>query len=246
MHKCQVHQSFLKKPLQWPFCNGCVPESLLVCPSSICWPNNRHPLPPSASCLAASHQRRRRLMFHFTLGITVLFWLFIVFSLSFPFRKDACCQGPTTSKRALSLPAPGSWLQPAARAGLPGVLPLCLRRRGGKLSWEDDTVGNRSVLLSLERFQIYSLSSPTVLLGPILSWLKSWNVTKNRSKPIQRACLKWSKWSKTYSTTNNTWLLPARMLFCYQWNFEETQRLQLRRMLAITLLLGWASVGFHY
>lgn len=137
----------------------------------------------------------------------------LVFSLSFPFWKDACCQGPTTSKWALCLPAPGFWMQPAALWGLPDMLPFSFHRTGGKLSWEDDTVGNRSVLLSLERLQICSLSSPKVLLVPILGWLKSWNVTKNWGKPKENTCLKWSKWSKTYSTTNNTWLIPAWMLF---------------------------------
>lgn len=167
----------------------------------------------STSCLALSHQRRRRLVLHFTLGITVLFWLFFVFSLSFPFWKDACCQGPTTSKWALCLPAPGFCMQPAALWGLPDKLPFSFHRTGGKLSWEDDTVGNRSVLLSLERLQICSLPSPKALLVPILGRLKSWNVTKNWRKPKENTCLKWSKWSKTYSTTNNTWLIPAWMLF---------------------------------
>lgn len=135
----------------------------------------------------ASHQRRRRLLLHFTLGITVLFWLFFVFSLSFPSWKDACCQGPTTSKWAFCLPAPGFWTQPAALWGLPDMLPFCFHGTGGKLSWGDDTVGNRSVLHSLERLQICSLSSPKVLLAPIPGWLKSWNVTKNWSKPKEHA-----------------------------------------------------------
>lgn len=145
------------------------------------------PLPPSLSCLALSHQRRRRLLLHFTLGITVLFWLFFVFSLSFPSWKDACCQGPTTSKWAFCLPAPGFWMQPAALWGLPDMLPFSFHGTGGKLSWGDDTVGNRSVLHSLERLQICSLSSPKVLLAPIPGWLKSWNVTKNWSKPKEHA-----------------------------------------------------------
>lgn len=33
------------QPLQWPFCEGPVPELLPFCRSSICWPNTRHPLP---------------------------------------------------------------------------------------------------------------------------------------------------------------------------------------------------------
>lgn len=86
----------------------------------------------------------------------------------FPFWKDACCQGPTTSKWALCLPAPGFWMQPAALWGLPDMLPFSFHRTGGKLNWEDDTVGNRIVALSLERLQIRSLSNPQVLLAPIL------------------------------------------------------------------------------
>lgn len=86
-----------KKPLQCPFCKGCVPEIWLLCPSSICWPKPRPPLPPSA----APHHWRGRLTFHFTLGTTGLFWLFIVFSSTFPLGKDACCWGPAPSKRAL-------------------------------------------------------------------------------------------------------------------------------------------------
>lgn len=188
------------QPLQWPFCEGRVPELVLLPQFHLLAKHQA----PSASlhilpCSIPSKKKEAGAPFYAWDDCVILVMLRV-----FPFWKDACCQGPTTSKWALCLPASGFWMQPAALWGLPDMLPFSFHRTGGKLSWEDDTVGNRSVALSLERLQICSVSAPKHFL---CQFLVDWNLEMSpRTGESQRKTLVWSGQNEVKHTPLQTTL----------------------------------------